>query len=83
MTRGSDWMAAASPSAIVPIQIGDEARALQIAQTLLTQGIFLSAIRYPTVQKQSARLRAAIMSTHTKEDLTKAAQKIAVIINQQ
>ena len=76
-------ISAASPSAIVPIQIGDEARALQIAQTLLTQGIFLSAIRYPTVQKQSARLRAAIMSTHTKEDLTKAAQKIAAIINQQ
>ncbi len=66
-----------SPSAIVPILIGDEARAMHIARCLPGQGIFLSAIRYPTVPKGSARLRAAIMSTHTQQDLADAAAKIA------
>ena len=59
-----------SRSAIVPIVIGDEARALEI-----------SAIRYPTVAKGQARLRASLMATHTREQLHAAATTIAQIIN--
>ena len=69
-----------SPSAIVPIVIGDEARALEISATLQDAGILIPAIRYPTVAKGQARLRASLMATHTKEELEFAAAKIAEIL---
>ena len=70
-----------SDSAIVPIIVGDERRALQAAKQLYDEGIFLSAIRYPTVAKGSARLRAAMMATHTEDELRAAARKIADTLN--
>lgn len=69
-----------SPSAIVPIVIGDEARALEISAKLQNAGILIPAIRYPTVAKGQARLRASLMATHTKEELEFAATKIAEIL---
>ena len=64
-------------SAIVPIPVGDEQRTVQIAARLRQRGIFLSAIRYPTVALGQARLRASIMATHSPEELCRAAQIIA------
>ena len=69
-----------SPSAIVPIVIGDEARALKISAALQDAGILIPAIRYPTVAKGQARLRASLMATHTQEQLQIAATTIAQII---
>ena len=73
---------ASSASAIVPIIIGDEDRAMKVAQRLYEDGIFLSAIRYPTVARGSARLRAALMATHTEDELKEAAEKIARAIRE-
>ena len=64
-------------SAIIPIIIGDEAKALRISETLQNEGVLIPAIRYPTVAKGQARLRASLMATHTKEELEFAAAKIA------
>jgi 6-carboxyhexanoate--CoA ligase len=64
-------------SAIVPIPVGDERRAVEIAARLQQRGIFLSAIRYPTVALGQARLRASILATHSPEELRHAAQVIA------
>ena len=64
--RGID---AASETAIIPIIIGGEARAMRVMELLKERGYYISAIRYPTVAKGSARLRLALMSSHTHEDL--------------
>ena len=56
-------------SAIIPIRIGDEARALAIADALRARGIFLPAIRYPTVARGAARLRLTVTAAHTPADL--------------
>ncbi len=69
-----------SPSAIVPIVIGDEARALKISAALQDAGILIPAIRYPTVAKGQARLRASLMATHTHEQLQTAASVISQTI---
>jgi len=69
-----------SPSAIVPIVIGDEAKAMQISAKLQEQGILIPAIRYPTVAKGQARLRASLMATHTQEQLQTAATVMADVI---
>lgn len=71
-----------SESAIVPIIVHDERRALQIAELLKMRGIFLSAIRYPTVARGEARLRAAVMATHTPEELRQAAKLIAEVVQE-
>ena len=64
-------------SAIVPIIVGDERRAVEIARKLEARGFVISAIRYPTVPKGSARLRVAISSSHERSQLSAAAQAIA------
>ena len=71
-----------SPSAIVPIVIGDEAKAMQISAKLQEQGILIPAIRYPTVAKGQARLRASLMATHTQEQLQTAASIIAQAVKE-
>lgn len=65
-----------SETAIIPIIVGGEQRALEVSQALFDAGIFISAIRYPTVKKGCARLRAVLMATHTREQLRAAADQI-------
>ena len=71
-----------SPSAIVPIVIGDEACALKTSAALQKAGILIPAIRYPTVAKGQARLRASLMATHTHEQLQTAASIIAQAVKE-
>ncbi|WP_307225234.1 8-amino-7-oxononanoate synthase [Pectinatus haikarae] len=71
-----------SDSAIVPINIGDEKQSMQIAQKLFEHNIFILAIRYPTVKKGKALLRAAIMATHTEQELHHAADIIARYVDE-
>jgi glycine C-acetyltransferase/8-amino-7-oxononanoate synthase len=56
-------------SAIIPILIGDEAKAVQAAGSLCAQGILIPAIRYPSVPRGSARLRLTITAAHSKGDI--------------
>ena len=64
-------------SAIVPIPVGDECRAVAVSEAVLARGFLIPAIRYPTVPRGAARLRAAIMAAHTPETLRAAAAAIA------
>jgi 7-keto-8-aminopelargonate synthetase-like enzyme len=59
------------PSAIIPIIVGDEARALKIAAALREQGIFIPAIRFPTVAHGQARLRVTISAAHEAADIAR------------
>ena len=68
-------------SAIIPIVIGDEAAALNASAKLQERGILIPAIRYPTVAKGQARLRASLMATHTHEELAHAAKEIAEVFS--
>ena len=69
-----------SQTAIIPIIIGDEKKAMEIANELFEQGYYISAIRYPTVKEGSARLRVTLMSTHTEKELKRAAETIGNIV---
>ena len=53
-----------STSPIQPIIIGDSQRAVDISNALLKAGFLVSAIRPPTVPKNSARLRVTFSSLH-------------------
>lgn len=68
---------ASTGSAIVPIVVGDEKAAMCASAALLDEGIWLPAIRYPTVARGAARLRASVMSAHSVADIERAAEAIA------
>ncbi len=61
-------------SAIIPVILGDEKKALAACQSLLDEGIFIPAVRYPTVPKGKARLRVTVSATHTGNDIQKLIQ---------
>jgi 8-amino-7-oxononanoate synthase len=56
-------------SAIFPVIVGAEARAVEVANVLREQGIFLPAVRYPTVPRGKARLRLSMTASHTEDDV--------------
>jgi len=55
--------------AILPVIIGGEAEAVAAAAQLRERGIFVPAIRYPTVARGQARLRVTLTAAHTKKDV--------------
>ena len=56
-------------SAIFPVVIGDEVKTLRLAERLLADGFLVPAIRYPTVARGAARIRIAMSSSHTLEQI--------------
>ena len=58
-----------STTPIQPIIIGDSAKALATSQALADHGIFVTAIRPPTVPEGTARLRITFSATHDENDV--------------
>ncbi len=59
-------------TAIVPVMIYDEQKAVAMADRLLSLGIYVIGFCYPVVPKSKARIRVQLSATHTLEDLDKA-----------
>ena len=70
----------ATKTQIVPVIVGDAAKAKEISETLLSDyGIYLQHINYPTVPKGTERLRIAPTPLHTDamlEQLVSALQEV-------
>jgi 7-keto-8-aminopelargonate synthetase-like enzyme len=66
-------------SQIIPIIIGPEKLAVEFSNLLLEEGVFLQAVRYPTVEKGSARLRVSLTALHTGHELKYAVDSIESI----
>ncbi len=58
-----------SQTQIIPILIGSDEAAIKFSRDLFEKGIYAPAVRWPAVEKGKARIRFALMSTHTKEHL--------------
>jgi 8-amino-7-oxononanoate synthase len=56
-------------SAVLPVILGDEKKAMEAFEKLLDLGVFIPAVRYPTVPKGKARLRITVSATHTPKDI--------------
>lgn len=65
-----------SETHIVPIILGDESKTLHAQHVLRENGIIVSAIRPPTVPPGSARLRIALRSSHTLEDVSSTVEAL-------
>ena len=60
-----DQLIVGHPSPIIPLILGEEAVAVAAAQSLLEAGLWVPAIRPPTVPVGTARLRIALSTAHT------------------
>ncbi len=58
-----------SAHAIQTLIVGSSAKALQLSQALLKEGIYIPAIRPPTVPEGSARLRISLSALHSEADV--------------
>ena len=69
--RGFQFKASETP--IIPIHVGDAAKAFEFSRKLFDAGVFAPAVGFPTVAEGKARLRAIVSAAHKKEHLLKAA----------
>jgi len=63
------WQRVASYTAIQPIIIGANDEAMRIGAALYAQGLWVAAIRPPTVPANTARLRVTLSASHTHDDV--------------
>ena len=64
------WELPVVRSAILPLVIGRESDAANLSDRLLAEGVFVPAIRYPTVARGKARLRITVSAAHSTEDVS-------------
>ena len=71
------WSIPAEPSTILPLIVGGEAKALAMMGQLREAGLFIPAIRYPTVARNEARLRVTVSASHSSDDLQALLESLA------
>jgi glycine C-acetyltransferase len=62
---------------ITPVMVGDAQRAKLLSAQLFDAGVFVQAIAFPTVPRDTARLRVMLSAAHTREDLEFALEILA------
>jgi glycine C-acetyltransferase/8-amino-7-oxononanoate synthase len=63
-----------SATQIVPVEVGDAGRTMELCEWMLERGVFAQGIRPPTVPEGSSRLRFTAMATHRAGELERAAK---------
>src|SRR2546423_9887237 len=59
---------------IIPVILGETAKAIQMSELLLEQGVFVTGFGYPVVPQGHARVRCQLSAAHTGQDLDFALQ---------
>ena len=57
---------------IIPVILGETAKAIQMSNLLLEEGVFVTGFGFPVVPRGEARVRCQVSAGHTKDDLDQA-----------
>ena len=71
------WRRLPSMTAIQPLIVGDATAATALAQRLADHGLWVPAIRPPTVPAGTARLRVSLSAAHTDDDVDRLLETLA------
>jgi 8-amino-7-oxononanoate synthase len=71
------WRVLPSETAIQPLIVGANADALSLSEGLWQRGLWVPAIRPPTVARGTARLRITLSAAHTDADVTRLLEALA------
>jgi 7-keto-8-aminopelargonate synthetase-like enzyme len=74
---GGPWKLPVVQSPIVPVIVGDETAAVELAARLRQRGFFIPAIRFPTVARGAARLRVTLTAAHSEAEVRELAVALA------
>ena len=77
--QGSSWQLSESQTAIQPLLIGRNDEALAVMEGLRARGLWVPAIRPPTVPEGTARLRIALSAAHTEADIDKLIEALTTL----
>lgn len=66
-------------SAVVPLVLGEERRALSASKLLAERGFLVTAIRPPTVPPGTSRLRVTFSAAHTEDDVARLVDAIRAL----
>ncbi len=77
--QGSRWQLSESQTAIQPLLIGPNDEALAVMEGLRLRGIWVPAIRPPTVPEGTARLRIVLSAAHTEADVDQLIDTLATL----
>ena len=77
--QGSHWRLSDSQTAIQPLLIGRNDEALAVMQALQARGLWVPAIRPPTVPEGTARLRIALSAAHSEADVDALVQALSAL----
>ena len=69
-------------AAIVPVILGDPDKAMRACQELFERGLFIQAIRPPTVPEGTSRLRINLSASHTSDQVDKLVQAAKEVLAQ-
>jgi 8-amino-7-oxononanoate synthase len=70
------WTLMPSETAIQPLLIGDNKKSVNLSEALRERGIWVAAIRPPTVPQGTARLRITLSAAHTTDDVTRLTEAL-------
>ena len=59
----------AGETPIVPVILGETAKAIEMSELLLAEGVFVTGFGYPVVPQGHARIRCQLSAAHTRDDL--------------
>jgi 7-keto-8-aminopelargonate synthetase-like enzyme len=65
-----------SDGPIIPIVVGEDSRTVKMQEMLLGKGLFLQAIRPPTVPEGTSRLRLTVVRGFTRDEMDYAVQTL-------
>jgi 8-amino-7-oxononanoate synthase len=68
------------PSPILPVIMGSEQRALEASASLLADGLWVPAIRPPTVPVGTSRLRVTLSAAHSDEDVSRLIGAVSELV---
>jgi glycine C-acetyltransferase len=67
--RGLGFKPLAGETPIIPVILGDTAKAIQMSELLLAEGVFVTGFGHPVVAQGHARVRCQVSAGHTRDDL--------------
>jgi glycine C-acetyltransferase len=59
----------AGETPIIPVILGETAKAIQMSELLLAEGVFVTGFGHPVVPQGHARVRCQVSAAHTRDDL--------------
>jgi glycine C-acetyltransferase len=77
--QGLGFKPLAGDTPIVPVILGETAKAIEMSERLLREGVFVTGFGYPVVPQGHARVRCQLSAAHTRDDLAFALAAFAKV----